>query len=426
MTVLRVTLALALVVGVPLFSAAAVINVPGDAPSIQAGIDAAAYGDTVMLASGTYEEHDILMRSGVWVMSETGDPSTVTISGTDQGRVFHLDQCGGPCGLEGLTITRGFHPTLGGGVYMIWSSATFKNCLFTENTSVHGSMESGSGAGLYVGCAALRLEDCRFADNYARHRAGAIYGSGSSVVCNRCVFDANTAGASAGAIYWTGVDLLLLDCVFRGNHGVAGMGALYLYGNTCEIEVCRCWFEGNTTGGFAGALFARAVASLLVEDSVFIGNQATYSASAIDLYNPAPYYLTGCTIVGNTGSPSTEALRAYEASAHVENTIIAFNGPGPSVDCEYGGSVLLSCSDVYGNSGGDWVGCIAAQLGTDSNFSADPMFCDMANGDLSLDGMSPCAPGNSPCGELVGARGVGCSSSPVSQMTWGRLKALYR
>jgi hypothetical protein len=34
---------------------AATINVPGDAPSIQAAIDMAQTGDTVLVASGTYQ-----------------------------------------------------------------------------------------------------------------------------------------------------------------------------------------------------------------------------------------------------------------------------------------------------------------------------------------------------------------------------------
>jgi len=59
---------------------AAVIHVPGDQPTIQAGIDAAHAGDTVLVAGGTYYEHDIQMKSGVHLLSETGQPESVRVN----------------------------------------------------------------------------------------------------------------------------------------------------------------------------------------------------------------------------------------------------------------------------------------------------------------------------------------------------------
>jgi hypothetical protein len=108
----------------------------------------------------------------------------------------------------------------------------------------------------------------------------------------------------------------------------------------------------------------------------------------------------------------------------------------------------LSCCDLFGNAGGDWVGCIADQYGFNGNIAEDPLFCGPGGETIpmlhfdsspySLHADSPCLPGNHPDGadcDLIGARGVGCGlsdSPPVAkaaaaeEISWGRIKARYR
>jgi hypothetical protein len=85
------------------------------------------------------------------------------------------------------------------------------------------------------------------------------------------------------------------------------------------------------------------------------------------------------------------------------------------VTCIGGHSTFLTCCDVYGNAGGDWVGCLAGQSGNYGNLSADPLFCDATNNNFGLGANSPCAPDQSPaqCG-LIGARPVVCGPIGVS------------
>ncbi len=101
----------------------------------------------------------------------------------------------------------------------------------------------------------------------------------------------------------------------------------------------------------------------------------------------------------------------------MDKTIIAFSIEEEAVCCGAGSSVISTCCDIYGNEGGDWVGCIAGQDSINGNFSADPLFCDPANSDFTLDIASPCLPGNHPNGEdcgLIGALGQGCGEIMVS------------
>ena len=131
--------------------------------------------------------------------------------------------------------------------------------------------------------------------------------------------------------------------------------------------------------------------------------------------------ISGCTFYGNSSG-----IGCSGCSPILENTIIAFSTEGGSVTCTGSpSSPALTCCDVYGNAGGDWVGCIADQFAVNGNISEDPLFCDAENGDLHLDCSSPCVYGYG-CGQM-GACGIGCGGpSRIQPATWGSIKAIYR
>jgi hypothetical protein len=112
----------------------------------------------------------------------------------------------------------------------------------------------------------------------------------------------------------------------------------------------------------------------------------------------------------------------------VENSILSFGEGGEAVYCGPYLDVALTCCDIYGNEGGDWVGCIEDQYGVNGNISEDPLFCDPGSGDFTLQECSPCAPFSPPNPEcdLIGAWPVGCGGTPTVESTWGALKALFR
>jgi hypothetical protein len=160
---------------------------------------------------------------------------------------------------------------------------------------------------------------------------------------------------------------------------------------------------------FGGALRCRGECYSVFDQVVFSGNGARIGGGVYCLGGAEPTF-SHCTFYGNYATNYGAGLRCYDfADPVLENTIIAFSTQGSAISCNHASDPVLSCCDIYGNAGGDWVGEIADQLGINGNFSEDPLFCDAENGDLTIDAASPCAANYSPedCG-LVGARDIGC------------------
>ncbi len=118
--------------------------------------------------------------------------------------------------------------------------------------------------------------------------------------------------------------------------------------------------------------------------------------------------LVQCTIYGNT-SPVGSGISECGMNVNVSSSIIAFNQGGAAYA---GGPATFSCSDLFANQGGDWVGPIANQFGISGNISEDPLFCNPSQNDFDLRDDSPCrghTPEDPNC-ERMGAWPVGCSA----------------
>jgi hypothetical protein len=101
---------------------------------------------------------------------------------------------------------------------------------------------------------------------------------------------------------------------------------------------------------------------------------------------------------------------------------------GEAVYCEDAATAGLTCCDLFGNDGGDWVGHIAPQCGVGGNINENPLFCRDENPDepYSLHDGSPCALVTNPTCGLIGAWDVGCAATAVRPATWGEIKASFR
>ena len=133
-----------LLLSTPITQAQQTINVPADQPTIQAAINAANNGDTVLVAPGTYVENINFGGKAITVAS-SGGPSVTTIDGGAHGSVVTFSTGEGPTSvLNGFTVRNGFQGGLsGGGIYIASASPTITGNIITGN---HAAV----GCGIYV------------------------------------------------------------------------------------------------------------------------------------------------------------------------------------------------------------------------------------------------------------------------------------
>jgi len=160
------------------------------------------------------------------------------------------------------------------------------------------------------------------------------------------------------------------------------------------------------SGGFSGGAMLINNCSPVIQNCIFIGNRAVFGGAVYSYHTSA--HLANCTFAGNSAPYGAAVFGYTQATAELENCVVAFNSGGQPVYCLESSTATLACCDVYGNAGGDYVGAIAGQNGINGNFSADPLFCDRENGDWGLSSNSPCLPANNGCAVLVGALDSGC------------------
>ena len=447
----------------------------GDYTLIQDGIDAASEGDTVLVMPGTYEgagNRALNFPAIDLVLMSSGGARSVTIDceNADRGLFFN-NPVTAACLVDGFTITNA-SASSAAGMYFFGCSPTIRNCILTRNVA------SNWGGGIYcTGSASPAFSDCTFSSNEANYGGGAACASGASPSFDGCTFSDNTSaegggGASlnssspsftgcsfegnsvtggytnGGGMYLAaGSSPTLFECSFDGNSAIYRGGAVGIYTN-CEPSFTAVSFTNNTAESGAAVAIQGDIAPAF-NTCLFYDNAATYVGGAVHSYAGAVPAFEDCTFGSNTAisdggamffeslsTPELTNCTLYGNSAPdgsgiwcddnftLTNSIIAFGVVGEAVFCA-GDPPYVTCSDIYGNAGGDWMGCLAGMDETDNNLHADPLFCDAPNRDFGIDVASPCTAPNAPDCGLVGAWDINCDS-PVRAESWGAIKAMYR
>jgi hypothetical protein len=348
----------------------------GDFPTIQAAVNAAVDGDVIELGSGTFTgagNRDVDIDGKViTIRSQSGNPATCTIDCQGAGRGFYLPRSQGRAAFAGITIANG---------------------VAEEGAGIFDDSDRG-----------LNYTDCVFYRNAAEFAGGGLSALESVPTLVRCAFIENSSGMVGGGF----------SCGRSGSIG--------------SLTIEDCQFIGNTAVELGGAVSLETVSPMreaILRGCTFVGNSAEIGAAAMT--SGVDPTFERCTFAGNASAQWAGTLDGFGLEDYVlRNCILAFSASGAAVRCHDSATATLICCDVFGNAGGDWVGCIAGQEGQNGNLALDPLLCDLEGGDLHLQDGSPCAPDYNPDCGLIGALPVGCQPTPVEEKTWGAIKALYR
>ena len=394
----------------------------GDYWTIQGAINNASHGDTLLVAPGVYvggwnRNIDPLGLS-LLIMSEEGPENTIIDIEDDPKSGFLFRNGEGPDTIvEGFTITRPYQSP--GIRCKAGSSPTVRNCIITGCYNIYGG-----GVYCYEGSSPT-FQDCVISGNTtAQEGAGLFCSDNSNPIVERCIFEGNTAGSWGGGVCVTyDCAPLFVDCVIAGNTSGQSGGGVYCGDSSPTFSECVI---SDNESVYGGGLRARSYSSLAIENSLFLRNYASDEGGGLQC-SFSDVSITGCTFVANESPDGSALFVDINVAVDMHNSILAFNVDGWAAE-GVGDQVVCHCTNVYGNAGVDWGWALSGQYPGNGNQRAEPMFCMGNNpGDpYTLHSSSPCAPDNSGGCGLIGARPVGCGTTPVLDVTWGAIKRMYR
>jgi len=441
-------------------ASAATIRVPAEQPTIQAGIDAAESGDTVLVANGVYVgqgNRDITLGGkAITVRSENG-PEVCIIdcqgSATEGHKGFIIASGeDSDTVIEGFTIRNGVAPggstipeIAGGAIYCYEASPTIRgnillnnrakwyggaiycqrsDCLIENNTIEGNTVEGGAsddgeGGGIYCSTSFTSIVGNRIIGNTGE----GVYEERQSSATDIVVIDNNIIEDNSGRGVSCYQNTWIRHNVVRGNLGGGIQAGAGLTGLPSVIE--GNLIEGNGPAEYyGGGIFAGLVEIRgnvirnnqalvgggihlngdddIVMNNIIIENNADYSGGGISFFGGRPT-LSSNTLVGNVAGIYGGALKTdYYAHPEVINCILWGNSSPDGSEIYLGdytspSDLTISYSDVEGGL----AGC-SADTGCTLHWGAgmidtDPLFINGPLGGYYLSRPETGQPQYSPC-----------------------------
>ena len=211
---------------------------------IAAAVVKAVDGDTIVIAAGTYNEHDIQISEQL-TLNGAGIGDTILDAG-GAGRAFSV---GSTAVISGLLIQNG---------------QTASGSIFTQ----------GGGAIFTSGGAHLTLRNAALQSNHAVGDGGAIFNIGNLVLDNTRVLS-NTAGGYGGGIYNYNLGVITItQSLLAHNTALGSQGGGIYAGGSCAERCMDSSLDDNSTATFGGGLAVLMTGPTVLESVTLSGNRA--------------------------------------------------------------------------------------------------------------------------------------------------------
>ena len=398
----------------------------GDAPTIQAGIDSASAGDTVLLEVGTFAgpgNIEVNFRGKpVTVTSIAGSQATViNCGGVGRGFIFNSEE-GSLSVLSGVTVQNGFAIFFGGAIFCRSASPKIVDNIFI------GNQAGRQGGAIYSDSSSAIISGNAFDGNGSNVSGGAMWVSGlstSTITYN--TFGAsvpNFASENGGAIACDDSQPIIAHNIFVNNGATFGGALDVLDGSAPTVENNE--FTGNGTVPVVSVLNGGAIrcqeASPEISSNTFTGNEAQSSGGAIYCELGSSPLVTANTLYANVAVAGAGIFCTDFSDPVIDHTIIVVDGItlGNPVETANFSKPKIGCSDLYKVNST----AVLDSVDMGGNISEDPLFCGIpGSGNFYLRSDSPCVDCK---GSPIGRFGVGCQTVPTQVKSWGALKAIYR